>query len=71
MRNSNFNKNFERRFQMMSYLFWFSFVIVLIMIASSWFFMGFGIYTVITDPDAAGTFVADVIRPVVNVIKGE
>lgn len=71
MRNRSFNQGFDRQFQMMTRVFWVLFALVLTVIVASWIFVGFGIYTVITDPDAIGTIVADVIRPVADVIKGE
>lgn len=74
MRNRSFNQVFDRhdrQFQMMARVFWVFFTLVLTVIVASWIFVGFGIYTVITDPDAVGTIVADGLRPVVDVIKGE
>lgn len=67
----NRHSNFDRSFNRMNRVFWVFFAVVVSLIIAIWITVGVGIYTVVTNPEAAGNIAADVIRPVAEAIKGE
>lgn len=72
LRNSlNRDSNFDRDFSRMRTLFWVFFGVVATLVVAVWATVGFGIYTLLTDPESIGNIAAEAIRPVADVIRGE
>jgi hypothetical protein len=67
--NDRFDRDFDRDFNRMRNVFWVMFTLVTIVIVAVWVLVAAGIYTVVTNPEAIGNGVADVIRPIVETIK--
>lgn len=66
------NRNsFDRKFDLMTKLFWVFFTVVAMLVFAGWISVGFGLYTLVTDPESVGNIAADVIRPVADAVRGE
>lgn len=69
--NRNRYNDFEKSFNRLQRVFWILFGVVTFVVIGSWIATGFGVYTLVTDPEAVGTIAAEVIHPIVDVIAGE